>query len=231
MRELWHRLFLEERPSIGLSFFRIIAALTTGFVVLPTFVHMQDTYLSTAYNTNFFPIEFIQFVQKSPEWVIYAFVWLFCVSFVFMLIGLIAQISCILMTVCCYYFYALNYFAVGTLSWDILLVTLFLMCLTPYPGDYFSLDCLLKGDANAYKRKRPFFLQRMLQFQVAFTFFYTAMHKITVEGNWLRDNPIYYLMNEPPSGVTKLFSSEIFLLISPNSVIGSAFRLWLSRSP
>jgi len=36
-------------------------------------------------------------------------------------------------------FYALNEFHIGTLSWDILLVTLFLMCVSPYHGIIFPL--------------------------------------------------------------------------------------------
>ena len=97
------------------------------------------------------------------------------------------------MTACCYYFYALNDFHIGTLSWDILLVTLFVMCLTPYHGDYFSMDALRKGDAGAYRRPRPFFIQRLLQMQIASTFFYTALYKTTAQGNWFKDNPLHFL--------------------------------------
>ena len=206
MKKIWDQLFLEERPSISLSFFRIAVAVTTGFHVLPSFCHLNDNYFSTAlkiFNANFFTVNFLELVQKSPDWLVIIFVWIFCIFWFFFLIGLWSQVSCIIMTAAGYYFYALNSFHIGTLSWDILLVTLFLMCITPYHGDYFSVDCLLRGDENAYKRKRPFFLQRLLQMQVGFTYFYTALYKITAEGNWLKDNPIYYLMNYPPAGATK----------------------------
>jgi len=179
---------------------------------------MGDNYLSTAfktYNTNFFTFEVIELVQKSPEWLIYLFVWLFCISCLFMLIGLLSYASCLAMTVSCYYFYALNSFHVGTLSWDILLVTLFLMCVTPYHGDYFSLDALIWGNNLSYKKKRPYFLQRLLQLQVAFTFFYTALYKVSAKGNWLTDNPIYYLVNNPPAGVTKAFLLKDYLMDKP----------------
>jgi len=213
MKALWHRLFLEERSSISLSFFRIAVALTTGFHVLPSLCHLGDNYFATAfktYNTGFFTVGVIELVQKSPEWLIIVFVVGFCLFWFFFLVGFLSQISCILMTLCCYYFYALNAFHVGTLSWDILLVTLFLMCVTGYHGDYFSVDCLLWTKDHAYQRKRPFFLQRLLQMQIGFTYFYTALYKITAEGNWFRDNPIYYILNYPPAGSTKNVSFKRF---------------------
>ncbi|MBI5150328.1 MAG: DUF393 domain-containing protein [Candidatus Omnitrophica bacterium] len=223
MKELWGKIFLQDRPSIGLSFFRIFVALTTGFHVLPSFVHLEDNYLHTAFKTlnfNFFTPQVIDLVQKSPDGVVVAFVWLFCVSWFSFLIGWRSQISCIVMTAAGYYFYALNAFHIGTLSWDILLVTLFLMCLTPYHGDYFSLDSLRGRDVYAYKRRRPFFLQRLLQIQIAFTYFYTALYKVSGEGNWLTDNPIYYLMHYPAAGVTKYFLLRDILAPHPQLCYG-----------
>lgn len=218
MKNFGDRLFLRERPSVGLSFFRVFAALTTGFHVLPTFFHLDDNYLSTAfktYNFNFFPEVVIRLVQASPDWIAVAFVWLFCVAWFCFLIGMGSQTSCILMTLACYYFYALNAFHIGTLSWDILLVTLFLMCLTPYHGDYFSIDCLRRGDPRAFDRMRPFFIQRLLQAQIGFTYFYTALYKISADGNWLTANPVYYLMHYPPAGVTKYFLLRDILAAHP----------------
>lgn len=116
----------------------------------------------------------------------------------------------------CYYFYALNSFHVGTLSWDILLVTLFLMCVTGYHSDYFSVDSLLRKDEFAFRTKRPYFIQRLLQFQIGFTFFYTAIVKIYPRGNWLTDNPIHYIMNYPPSGTTKWFLIRDYLMTRPD---------------
>ena len=223
MKKLWQRLFLVERPSIGLSFFRIFAALTTALHVIPSFFHLDDNYFPTAFkelNTNFFPVDFLIFIQKSPESVIILFVILFCASCFCFLIGLLSQLSCIVMTVCCYYFYALNSMQIGTLSWDILLVTLFLMCLIPYHGDYFSVDALYSCDPAPYKRRRPYFMQRLLQIQIASTFFYTALYKITAHGNWLSDNPIFYLMNNPPSGVVKNFLFRDLLATRPELCYG-----------
>jgi len=219
MKNIWNILFLEERPSIGLSFFRIFVALTVGLHVVPSFFHLDDNYLSTAfktYNTNFFPPHFIYFVQQSPDALVIFFVWAFVITWFCFLIGLFSQISCILMTVCCYYFYALNDFHIGTLSWDILLVTLFLMCVTPYHGDYFSVDCLRRGDIDAWRRPRPFFIQRLLQLQTASTFFFTGLYKITGEGNWITGNPIYYLMNYPVQGVTKNFLLKEWMAVHPH---------------
>jgi predicted DCC family thiol-disulfide oxidoreductase YuxK len=144
------------------------------------------------------------------------FIIVFMVTWFFFLIGLFTQLSGILMMASSYYLYALNAFAIGgRLSWDIFLVTLFLMCVTPYAGDYFSVDSLRRGDPEAYQRRRPYFLQRLLQMQIAFTYFYTGLYKITAEGNWLTANPIHYLMLYPPQGVTKNFMLKEFLANHP----------------
>src|ERR1700679_3476888 len=154
MNKIWNTLFLEERSSIGLSFFRIFVALTVGLHVIPSFFHLDDNYLSTAFKTfnpDFFPQSFIDLVQKSPDALVYCFVAVFYITWFCFLIGLFSQISCILMTGCCYYFSALNCFHIGTLPWDILLVTLFLMCITSYHGDYFSVDSLRHGNIDAWR--------------------------------------------------------------------------------
>ena len=219
MNKLWHRLFLEERSSMSLSFFRMAVAFTTAAHVIPSFFQLADNYFpETAFivqNGNFFPLRFLEWVAQSPHSLIIFFVWLFCISCFFFLIGFLSQLSCIAMTAACYYFYALNAFHIGTLSWDILLVTLFLMCLTSYHGDYFSIDCLMRGEEDAYKRRRPFFLQRLLQLQIGFTYFYTALYKVTAQGNWMSGNPIYSIMNYPPAGTTKWFLIRDFLKTQP----------------
>lgn len=175
VNKLWSHLFLVERPSISLSLFRIAIAMTTIFYIVPTLCHLEDNYFKTAFKTfdgSFLPAPFIELVVKSPEWIIILFVWIFAVSSFFFLIGFLSQLSCIVMVGSCYYFHALNAFHIGsTLSWDILLVTLFLMCITPYHGDYFSMDALLWGKESAYKRLRPFFLQRLLQLHVGLMYF------------------------------------------------------------
>ncbi len=179
---LWHRWFLVKRPSISLGLFRLVVAFTVGAVVIPSLLHMEDNYLATAFKTqnfSFFPAPILELVGTSPDWVVWAFTALFCVSLAAFTVGLLSQISCILMTLSCYYFYALNPYSISTLSWDILLVTLFLMCVTGYHGDFFSLDALRRGRKGAYKRLRPIFLQRLLQLQLVETFWHTALHKIT----------------------------------------------------
>ncbi|MCR4336274.1 MAG: DCC1-like thiol-disulfide oxidoreductase family protein [Candidatus Omnitrophica bacterium] len=224
MNRIWHKLFLEERPSIGLSLFRIVVALTVGFYVIPTLIHPEDTYFSTAfktYNYDFFTPGFVAWVQESPDSLVALVILTFLISWFFFFLGFFSQISCIVMTACCYYFYALNHFALGhALTWDILLVTLFLMCVTPYHGDYFSIDCVRRGVADAYKRRRPFFLQRLLQIQIGFTYFYTALYKIFPAGNWLSGNPMYYLMNYPPQGVTKNFMLKELMAAHPGFCYG-----------
>lgn len=208
MSKFWHKLFLRERPSIGLAFFRLAAALTVGCHVLPTFFPLKENYLSGAFkvlNPIFFTPEVLRWVQGSPDAFVVVMVAVFCAAWFCFLIGLWTQVSCIVMTLGCYYFYALNSFVIGTLSWDILLVTLVLLCLTPYLGDYFSVDCLLKGDTAAYQRQRPYFIQRLLQIQIALTYFYTGLYKITAQGNWLSGNPLYNVLLAPDAGVTKYF--------------------------
>ncbi len=207
IKSIWSRLFLEERSSMSLSVFRMAVAFTVFAHVFPSLMHPHDNYLPTAFrefNASIFPVYILEWVIQSPAWVIYLFTGLFCLFSFCFFVGFLSQFSAIATMICCYYFYALNSFHVGTLSWDILLVTLFLMCLVPYHGDYFSVDSFLKG-REGWRRKRPYFLQRLLQVQIAFTFFYTALWKIYPKGNWLQDNPIHYLMNMPPPGVTKWF--------------------------
>lgn len=218
MKNLWQKLFLEERPSIALAFFRIAVALTVGFHVLPTFVPLKENYLSGAFkvlNTNFFTVSILEFIQQSPNALVIALVALFCVAWFSFLIGFKTQLSAIAVTLGCYYFYALNAFAIGTLAWDILLVTLVLICFVPYLGDYFSVDCVLRKDPSAFSRQRPFFIQRLLQMQLAFIYFYTGLYKVTAQGNWLTGNPIYYLMITPDEGVTKYFILRDFFSVHP----------------
>lgn len=222
--KMWHYLFLEERTSIGLSFFRIFVALTTGFHVIPAFFALQDNFLSTAfkeYNTNFFTIDVLKVISQSPDWLVILFVWFFMISWFFFLVGFKTQMSAIAMTACCYYFYALNSMHIGTLSWDILLVTLFLMCVTPYCGDYFSVDAVVRRDINAWQRSRPFFIQRLLQIQIALTYFYTALYKVSAQGNWITGNPIFALVNYPQEGVTKNFLIREWMATQP------AFCYWI----
>src|SRR5580692_7748631 len=95
MKNIWNTLFLEERPSIGLSFFRIFVALTVGLHVIPSFFQLHDNYLSGAFktfNTNFFPPTFVEWVQKSPDGLVYFFVWAFVITWFFFFIGLFSQI-------------------------------------------------------------------------------------------------------------------------------------------
>ena len=220
---LWERAFLVERPSIGLSFFRLAVAFTVGAHTLPILLELQDNYLSWSYrehNPSFFTIGVLELVAKSPDWLTQLMAVLFVVFWFTFFIGLWSRVSCILLGVGCYYFYALNSLHIGTLSWDILLVTMFLMYITNYHGDYFSVDALIRADPDAYKRTRPFFLQRLLQLQIASTFFYTALCKISAQGNWLTENPYYYLMNSTPESVVKQFPGREFLAQHPDLCYG-----------
>ena len=221
--QLWHKAFLERRPTISLGLFRLAMAFTVGAHILPSFLHLDENFLSTALkakNPSFFPIWFLQLVDRSPDWLVIAWVVIFCLSLATFTLGLFSQASGIVMTLACYYFYALNDFQIGTLSFDILLVTLFLMCITNHHGDFLSLDSLRRGKANWYKRMRPFFVQRLLQIQLAATYWCTALHKITAGGNWLTDNPYYYLMNYPPIGVVRDFPLRHWLAHQPTLCYG-----------
>lgn len=221
--EIWHKLFLEERPSVSLGFFRIAVALTLGTHVIPTLIPMEDNYLATAFkekNPNFFPHPILALVEKSPDSLVWFMASLFYIFWFFFLVGWKTQVSGILTVIACYYFYALNSLHIGTLSWDILLVALFLMCMTSYPGDAFSVDALFRksrgGPAVIW---RPFFIQRLLQCQLAWTYFYTALYKIT-PGNWLMQNPYYYLMNQPLEGVIRDFWFRDYLTAHPDLCYG-----------
>ncbi|MBI4596794.1 MAG: DUF393 domain-containing protein [Candidatus Omnitrophica bacterium] len=215
---LWHKAFLERRPTLSLGLFRLAIACTVGAHMLPSFFHLDENFLATAFKTknpSFFPIWTLQLVDRSPDWLVMVWVAIFCVSLMTFALGLCSQTSCIVMTIACYYFYALNAFQIGTLSFDILLVTLVLMCVTSYHGDFLSLDALWHGNPRWYKRLRPFFVQRLLQIQLAVTYWCTALHKITAGGNWLTENPYCALMHYPPTGVVRSFPGRAWLAQHP----------------
>lgn len=210
----WHRTFLVERPSCSLALFRIAVAVTVGCHMIPSLLELEDNYLPAAFkeqNPSFFPLWALAWVARSPEWLVLWMTGLFLFSWCSFLLGFCSRLSCLAMTAACYYFYALNSLHIGTLSFDILLVTLSLMWVTGYHGDWLSVDALWRGDPAAYRRMRPFFIQRLLQLQIAWTFFYTALSKVTASGNWLTDNPYYYLMHYPPMGVVRDFPFRSFL--------------------
>lgn len=237
LKRRWEVWFLEGRPSVSLSLFRIALAAAIGLHVFPTLLQMQDNYLHTAfreYNPSFFPIPILAWADQNSD----AFIWfmagLFTLSWLAYLAGLWTRISALLMALGCYYFYARNSLHIGTLSWDIMLVTLFLALVTDYAGDSFSFDSFQRGDPEPFRRRRPFFTQRLLQLQIASTFFYTGLCKWTAEGNWLTDNPYYYLMNNPPTGVMKDFPLRQFLAGQPGlcyaigiTLICFEMTLWL----
>jgi len=212
------RAFLQRRSSLSLGLFRLVVAFTVGAHMIPSFFYMHDNYLSTAFKTknfSFFPVWILRLVDASPDWMVWLWVAIFLISLATFALGLFSQASGIVMTVSCYYFYALNNYHIGTLSFDILLVTLFLVCVTGYHGDFLSFDSLRRGKPNAYKRPRPFFIQRLLQFQLAWTLWYTALSKFTAGGNWLTDNPYYALMHYPPIGVVRQFPLRSVLAQQP----------------
>lgn len=226
--KIWNQLWLEERSSLSMSLFRIVVALTTMSVLVPSLIHLEELYYKGSFRTlngNFFPVWFLDIIQKSPDSIVLAAAILFYVSAIFLLAGFLSQVSCIIMTMCCYYFYALNSFHVGTLSWDILLVTLVLMCVSRYHGDYFSVDALFSKSEQPWNKKRPFFVQRLLQMQLAFTFFYTALAKSTAQGNWITDNPLYYVLNYPSQGVTKDFMLRDFIRSMPHLIYYSGILI------
>lgn len=215
----WTNAFLQDRSSIGLAFFRPFAAFTVGAHMIPTLLNLQDNYLPAAFkekNASFFTPGILSLVEKSPIVWVYFMAALFYLSLFCFTIGFYSQTACILMTLCCYYFYALNALHIGTLSFDILLVTLFLLCVTGYHGDTFSLDALRRTRSLLSETKRPFFIQRLLQLQIAFTYFYTALGKFTGAGNWLTANPLYYLWNSCQESVVKQFIGRAYLSKHPD---------------
>ena len=216
---IWQKAFLAERSSIGLSFFRPFVAFTVGAHVIPTLLDLKDNYLAAAFkekNGFFFTPQVLDLIDKSPDALVYAVTAFFYLTLFSFAIGFYSQASCVLMTLCCYYFYALNALHVGTLSFDILLVTLFLMCVTRYHGDSFSVDALRRKRSFWAETNRPFFIQRLLQLQIASTYFYTALGKITGAGNWLTSNPMLALWGSSHDSVVKQFPGRLFLIKHPD---------------
>ena len=81
LNQLWHRAFLERRPSVSLGLFRMAVAFTVGAHVIPSLFHMDDNYLSTAFRTqnhSFFPPWMLNAAAGSSD----AAVWTWAVVFV-----------------------------------------------------------------------------------------------------------------------------------------------------
>ncbi|MBI4368852.1 MAG: DUF393 domain-containing protein [Elusimicrobia bacterium] len=214
----WGKLFLAERPSVSLGLFRVAVAITVGLHVFPTLLEMPDNYFSGSFrewNLNFFTLSAVQWVAGHSDRAVWAMAAIFTISWFGFLAGFLTQLSGLLMLSGCYYFYARNSMHIGTLSFDIMLVTLSLVVATNYFGDCVSLDSLIRGDPKPWERRRPYFIQRLPQLQVASTFFYTGLCKWTSEGNWLTGNAYYFLLNTPPEGVVKQFPGRGFLMESP----------------
>lgn len=219
-RGAWEKAFLEERPSAALGLFRIFAAFTTAAHVIPTLLHAPETYLSGSFRTlnpSFFTPGVLEWAGRCPDPVVWAVMSVFVVSVSFFLIGLFSQAACVVTTACCYFLYARNSLHVGTLSFDILLVTLVLLCVTPYPGDALSLDAARRGDVRGRSAARPVFILRLLQIQIASIFFFTGLSKITGDGNWLTGNPFWHLMTSSPESVVKAFPGRELLAASPGT--------------
>jgi len=208
MQTLLNRLdafFTEETSSVSVSLFRIPVAAAVGAQFIPTLLEFQDNYSPWAFRTknpNYFPPGLLELVERSPEWLVQAVAVVFVLSWFCFLVGLFTQPSCIVMDLCCNYLYCLNFTPHGMLSLDILLVTVFLMAVTPYPGDHFSLDAWRRARRGLLPKRRPIFLLRLLQFQMAVTYFHTGLCKI-LPGNWWSENPYHYLMNTPAGGIVR----------------------------
>ena len=210
----WSRFFWEEKPSVSLSIFRITTGLSAAVHVIPTFLRLDENYLSTAFrleNTYFFPPAFIEWVRQSPDFLIVFLAILFVIGCLFFTVGFLSQFSCMVLTALCFFFYALNSLQIGTLEFEALLSVLCLLSLVPYHGDYFSLDAVLGINRNAGK-PRPFFIQRLLQLQLGFVTFYAGLHKITGDGNWLTANPMQLLLSQEVStGIFRNFPMRSYL--------------------
>lgn len=219
MSRCWNHCFLEERPSVSLALFRFALAGTIGLHVVPTFLEMEDNYLSTAfrtYNGSFFPTGVLVWVAHNPDWLVWTMAAVFVAALACYFAGLLTRAGGVMLYLSANYFYARNALHIGTLSWDILLPVFFVMLCSPYPGDSFSVDSLLRGGGEPWRKRRPFFIQRLLQMMLASFYFYTALWKCwPPDGNWLTDHPFYYLMHSPDSGVIKQFPGRSLLAHHP----------------
>jgi predicted DCC family thiol-disulfide oxidoreductase YuxK len=227
MPRWWSRAFLDARPSLSLGLFRVAVAFTVGAHMIPSLLHLDENYLSTAFktqNTSFFPASLLALAGRSPDGLVIGMAAVFAGALAAFGLGWCTQASAIVLTLACYFFYAVNNFHIGTLSFDILLVTLVLLCLTAYPGDFLSVDSLRRGKPYPYKRRRPIFLQRLLQLQLVITFWHTALNKVAGGGNWLTDNPYYFLMHYPAIGVVRDFPLRAWLAQQP----GACYALGLT---
>lgn len=179
---LWHRLFLEERPSLALTLFRPAAALTAAGYVLPRLFSLKEIFPTGIVSAHH--VWIADLVQKSPHGLVIVMAGLFCVAWFLFFIGLWTQASCLVMTLAYGYFYAFYAAVSGGLAWNFFWEVLVMMCLTGYAGDYFSLDVLRRPAPDAYAKRRPFFVQRLLQIQAALFFFFVGLSQVTGAASW-----------------------------------------------
>ena len=96
LTRLWHRAFLVERPSASMGLFRLAMAFTVGAHMIPSFLHMGDNYLATAFRTknyHFFPIPFLQAAEASPDWLVWTMTAVFFLSLMAFTLGLFSRMS------------------------------------------------------------------------------------------------------------------------------------------
>jgi len=80
---------------------------------------------------------------------------------------------------------------------------------------HFSLDALIRSKhGKTFPPVRLFTVQRLLQLNLSWVYFYSGLAKI-YPGNWLTENPVYYLLNYPEGSVVKDFWLREFFAASP----------------
>lgn len=162
------------------SLFRIGIALCLAFHMAPSLLNLKDCYLSSGFlaaDPYYSPQGLAALAQSVSDGAVYFFAGLLTVSWLCLLIGFKTRTAAILTTLCACFFYARNSFFLKTLAWDILLLSLVLLSVK-----HLSL----------------------LRLQFISIYFYTALSKIW-PGNWLRENPVYYLLNWPVEGAVRNF--------------------------
>ncbi|MBI3316703.1 MAG: hypothetical protein HYZ85_01690 [Candidatus Omnitrophica bacterium] len=152
--------------------------------MLPSFLFFKENYLAGSFRFqehDFFPGWLLALADQSPDLLLISLLMLMMIFWFGFLMGFKTQISAFALTLCAYFFYARNAFYLKTLAWDMLLVTLVPFC----------------GFAS-----HPLLLRRLLRLQFTFIYMYAALNKI-IPGNWMRENPLHYLMHYPDQSVMR----------------------------
>jgi hypothetical protein len=192
------KFFFEEKPTEGISFFRIIWMVIILINYIFDFQNLSDIYgpdalisLETVKDQfPFFHANLFHLSDGSHRFVIglYFFYGIVIVS---SLIGFYTRPSLVAVLICMVSFHQRNIWTLSSSEVLIRIITI-LLIFTPC-GHSFSLDSVIGKIFKKFKKKRnsPVWGQRLIQIQLSVVYLWTAWHKLKGE-TWFEGTAIYY---------------------------------------